>query len=96
MSSSLIDKNDLCANTARIDLNSLIKLSEIAVFRSRCDVENSLSAIQHSMFHDSREKISCAFEAEGLASAAKDLHIGISMQYFLTEAKNREIQTIVK
>lgn len=95
--SSLIDRNDLCAETAKIDLNSLVKLAEIAVFRARCDVENRLQNIQHSNFNDARAKIACVSDAERLAFAAKDLHTAISMQYLLTEARDtREKVIIVK
>ena len=95
--SSLIDRNDLCADTARIDLNSLVKLAEIAVFRARCDVANRLQNIQHSHATNARDKIGCVMDAERLAFAAKDLHISLSMHYLFTEARDtRDTVTIVK
>lgn len=95
--SSLIDRNDLCAETARIDLNSLVKLAEIAVFRARCDMEDRMRNIQNSPFNDARSKIAAASDAERLAFAAKDYHTAISMHYLLTEARDtREKITIIK
>jgi hypothetical protein len=95
--SSLIDRNDLCAENAKIDINSLVKLAEIAVFRTTRDVEDRFRDIRDNSFKDARSKIACVSDAERLAFAAKDLHTVISMHYLLTEARDtRSNVTIVK
>lgn len=95
--SLLIDRNDLSAGTAKIDLNSLVKLSEIAVYRSQIEVEERLRNVKDSNFDNAKSKIACVSDAERLVFAAKDLSIALSMKYLLTEAvSTRENVILIK
>ena len=88
-------KHDLCANTAKLNLNELIKTAQIAVARCRWDCEQAMNDVQNKQLSCNPDKwrqsygIACA--AHTLSQAATDLAQATNTLHYLVNAEDREI-----
>lgn len=84
-------KHDLSAGHAKINLNELIKTVQIAVGRSRHEVERRLNEIQSMQLYERNKHYDIAILAESLASASADLAESTKTLYYLENSKSRDI-----
>lgn len=90
-------KHDLCAGTAKLNLNELIKTAEIAVARSRWDCEQAMQNVQIYQLENSakwpdkwRATYAIANAAHDLARAAEDLAQATNTWHYLKNAQDRD------
>ena len=92
--------HDLCANTAKLNLNELIKTAEIAVARCRWDCEQAMQNVQIKQMENNpdkwRKSYHVASAAEQLALAGNDLAQATNTLHYLLNAQDREEITVVK
>jgi hypothetical protein len=92
--------HDLCANTAKLNLNELIKTAEIAVARSRWDCEQALQQVQIQQVYSNKDKwqqtYAVANAAHDLSRAANDLAQAANTLHYLLHAQDREKITVEK
>ena len=92
-------KHDLCAGTAKLNLNELIETAKIAVSRTRWDCESNLREIQERQMENSldgnfdkwRASYRVASAACQLADSAKALAMATNTLHYLLNAADREI-----
>lgn len=93
-------KHDLCANTAKLNLNELIEVARIATARCRWDCEQSLGALQERQSTVNPDKwrhsYHIAASACDLADSAKALATATNTLHYLLNAEDREIVLIDK
>lgn len=93
-------KHDLCANTAKLNLNELIEVSRIATARCRWDCEKSLRDVQEMQLTHNPDKwrhsYHVASAACDLAESAKALATATNTLHYLLNAEDREIVLIDK
>jgi hypothetical protein len=97
-------KHDLCANTAKLNLNELIETAKIAVSRSRWDCEKALRNVQERQLENSsdgnfdkwRASYHVASAACELAESAKALASATNTLHYLLNAQDREIIIVDK
>lgn len=85
---------DISAEKVTIKLDSLIKVTEIAMGRSCVEVERKLSEIQNLHMRNSAN--CCHWVAKELARAACDYEKASSIYYALLQSKNRETLDITR
>jgi hypothetical protein len=86
-------KHDLCANTAKLNLNELIKTAEIAVSLSRWDCERYLRDVQDKQLENNPDKwrktYGVASSACLLAETANKLAMATNTLHYLLSAQDR-------
>ncbi len=93
-------KHDLCANTAKLNLNELIETAKIAVSRSRWDCEKSLREVQEKQMEQNPDKWRRSYHVASaaceLAESAKALATATNTLHYLLNAEDREIVLVDK
>ena len=87
-------KHDLSADIAKLNLNELIKVAQIAVGRSRWDCEQALSKLQANQLYSNPNKCDRTYQiasaAKDLAEASRDLAEATNTLHYLLNAEDRE------
>jgi hypothetical protein len=87
-------KHDLCANTAKLNLNELIETARIAVSRSKWDCETALREVQENQFSSVTDKwrhsYHIASAACQLMESSKALATATNTLHYLLNAQDRE------
>jgi hypothetical protein len=87
-------KHDLCAGTAKLNLNELIETAKIAVSRCRWDCEYNLRDVQERQIDIEpdvwRRSYRVASAACQLAESAKSLAIATNTLHYLVNAQDRD------
>lgn len=86
-------KHDLCAGTAKLNLNELIKTAQIAVGHARHACECALSDVQLHHCYPEKDKWSQSYKvanaADSLVRAANDLAQATNTLHYLVNAQDR-------
>ena len=89
-----ITKHNLSAGTAKLNLDNLIQLAEVASGLSKVECEREISKLQSASF--SGHLWEAKHAAINLASAANSAAIAFESLCVLKESKNREEIIVVK
>jgi hypothetical protein len=87
-------KHDLSAGIAKLSLNSLIELANIASGQAKVNCERELSALQHTLLYG-KDKAQAKYDARNLATAANSAAIAFENLHYLIEAKERNEVIVV-
>jgi hypothetical protein len=90
--------HDLSANVAKLNLNNLIELAQMAAGAAKVACERELSGLQHTLLYNKEgNKESVArYDAQNLAKAAHLASIAFENLFYLTEAKERDEIVVIK